>query len=256
MEVKQKLAAIPADQRLMIIKYMEALPLRRDLLTFLNYLAENNVTGTQSTGNLPLKHVRALSEKFVNPPELDTFIGEIVYKLKSESEIRPIFFVHSLAEYGSLVNGGPGVIWQVTTAGKKFLIQEADRQVLFLLYTWLYRMDWRISGFNEPLFGELNSVLVGNLLEYILQQPGDISQPFKLFADGLIAKTGMVWEIENQIRSREHLHFLIGDVVVEPLISLGVFECEYVTREGSESDYPVLQSIKLTSQGKILLSVL
>ncbi len=36
----------------------KSLPLRRDILTFLDYLSQDRVVGTQSTGNLPLKAVR------------------------------------------------------------------------------------------------------------------------------------------------------------------------------------------------------
>jgi hypothetical protein len=44
---------LPENQRLVA----EELALRRDVVTLLTYLRDNKVTGTQSTGNLPLKAV-------------------------------------------------------------------------------------------------------------------------------------------------------------------------------------------------------
>jgi hypothetical protein len=45
----------------------EALLLRRDMLTFLQYLQGNRVTGTQSIGNLPLKAAEAICASLVQP---------------------------------------------------------------------------------------------------------------------------------------------------------------------------------------------
>jgi hypothetical protein len=50
------------------IDTLDSLPLRRDMLTFLDYLAKNRTIGAQTTGNLPLKAVREISEKFVSHP--------------------------------------------------------------------------------------------------------------------------------------------------------------------------------------------
>ncbi|MEW5939286.1 MAG: plasmid pRiA4b ORF-3 family protein, partial [Chloroflexota bacterium] len=57
------------------IALTESLAVRRDMVTFLSYLKENRVVGTQSTGNLPLKAIREICAKFVNPPVLDEKIG-------------------------------------------------------------------------------------------------------------------------------------------------------------------------------------
>ncbi len=97
----------------------EALPLRRDVLTLLNYLRANRVTGTQSTGNLPLKAIRAICSQFVDPPQLETRIGEYVSRMRSEDDVWPLYFVHVLASVGGLIAGGPGRRWQLTPLGRK-----------------------------------------------------------------------------------------------------------------------------------------
>lgn len=55
-------------------KVFEELPLRRDMLTFLDYLSKNRTVGTQSTGNLPLKAVREICAMFVYPLKLEETI--------------------------------------------------------------------------------------------------------------------------------------------------------------------------------------
>ena len=50
------------------VAQVQALPVRRDMVTLLSYLRDNRIIGTQSTGNLPLKAVREVTAQFVNPP--------------------------------------------------------------------------------------------------------------------------------------------------------------------------------------------
>ena len=99
----------------------QALPLRLDVVSFLVYLKENKVTGTQSTGNLPRKVVEAIAAHFVNPPELETKIGDAVFRFQNEAEVWPIYFLHVLAHAASLVSGGPNHRWVLTPIGEQFL---------------------------------------------------------------------------------------------------------------------------------------
>ena len=85
----------------------DSLPLRRDMLTLLTYLRDQRVTGTQSTGNLPLKAVHAICAQFVHPPKLEDTIGDYVYRVRTETEVWPLHFVHVLASMAGLVAGGP-----------------------------------------------------------------------------------------------------------------------------------------------------
>ena len=61
----------------------QILPLRRDMMTLLTYVRDTKVVGTQSTGNMPLKAVREVTARFVEPPQLDTTIGLI--KVRAEN---------------------------------------------------------------------------------------------------------------------------------------------------------------------------
>jgi len=80
----------------------ESLPLRRDTVAMLTYLRDNKVTGTQSTGNFPLKAVEGIARLFVNPPILKTS----TWRFRSEDDVWEVFFVHTLAAVNGLIKGG------------------------------------------------------------------------------------------------------------------------------------------------------
>ncbi len=118
------------------------LPLRRDMLTFLDYLTQNRTIGTQSTGNLPLKAVREISQKFVGPLVLDQTINGHSLKLHSEDEVFPLQFLHLLAFQSDLVTGGNAKLWQVTSEGQLFPQLPPPLQVYFLVANWWAQADW------------------------------------------------------------------------------------------------------------------
>jgi len=84
----------------------DALPLRRDMVALLTYVHDNRVTGTQSTGNLPLKAVREVTARFVHPPVLETTVGDRTFRVRSEYDAWPLYFLHTLADVGGLLVGG------------------------------------------------------------------------------------------------------------------------------------------------------
>jgi len=129
--------ALPDDQQFLA----DELPLRRDVITLLSYLRDNNVTGTQSTGNFPLKAVHEICARFVNPPKLEEKVGEKVYRVRSETEVWSLYFRHLLASVGGLVTGGTGRRWKLTPLGERFLAAPAPLQVWLLLATWWTLVD-------------------------------------------------------------------------------------------------------------------
>ncbi len=118
------------------LSQIERLAVRRDLVTFLSYLQENRVVGTQSTGNLPLKAVREICAKFVNPPVLDFKIGNNVHKLRSEDDVWQLIFLHMLANIGDLVTGGQSRVWKITPDGESFLNIIPPRKNCVIQVVW------------------------------------------------------------------------------------------------------------------------
>ncbi len=238
------------------LAWAESLAVRRDMVTFLNYLKENRVTGTQSTGNLPLKAVRAVCAQFVNPPKLDEKIGDRIYKLRSEDDVWPLFFLHMLANTGSLVTGGQARIWKLTADGDLFLKLIAPIQLAYLLSVWWHLEDWRIafpvSGLNRGLPSGFKEVALAHLLELQTNK----SVPFEPFANRLVKETGMIWPIADQERAKGILRSVISRLVILPLVGFGVLECEYGVKNIEGHEFSELATFRLTPVGKGLLEIL
>ena len=216
--------ALPDDQQAVA----ENLPLRRDMITLLAYLRDNKVTGTQSTGNLPLKAVHEICAQFVNPPLLDKSIGDHVYRVRSETEVWPLYFKHVLASVGGLAAGGLGRRWKLTPLGDQFLVAPAPLQVWHLFTTWWTQINWLIAypfGFED---GYLPDGFARLTLMHLLDLPiGDLV-PFEAFADQMIEDAGLIWPIQDQEMGRHILQGIIERVVIDPLADFGILEIEYV----------------------------
>lgn len=238
------------------LAWAESLAVRRDLVTFLNYLKENRVTGTQSTGNLPLKAVRAICAEFVNPPKLDEMIGDRLYKLRSEDDVWPLFYLHMLANTGRLVSGGQARAWKLTPGGEAYLNFTAPIQLGFMLSIWWHLEDWRIafpvSGLSQGLPGNFNKISLARLLDL----PTGKSTPFETFADLLIKETHMTWPSIDQTFAHDHMRSAIERMVILPLVRFGIMESEYGMEDIGGHKFSKLSSIRLTPFGKRLLETL
>lgn len=233
-----------------------SLAVRRDMVVFLNYLKDNRVVGTQSTGNLPLKDVRAVCAQFVNPPVLDEKLGDRVYKLRSEDDVWQLFFLHMLANTGSLVAGGQARTWKVTPEGDSFLNFTDPIQISFMLSVWWHLMDWRmafpVSGLSRGLPSDFNKIT----LKCLLELPVGKSVSYEPFADQLIKETRFTWPSADQTFVNSTMRSAIARMVIYPLVDFSVLEYEHKekTSDGYKSKY--LAEIRLTSVGKGLLETL
>ena len=132
-----------------LLDNFDALPLRRDMVIFLDYLSNNRTVGTESTGNLPLKAIHVICERFVNPPKLEQTIGGHAFKVRSEDEVWPLLFVHTLAFHSGLVDGGPARKWRTTPEGILFPQIPARYRLSPCLFTGdRLRLDYCLSGFG------------------------------------------------------------------------------------------------------------
>lgn len=238
------------------IALTESLAVRRDMVTFLSYLKENRVVGTQSTGNLPLKAIREICAQFVNPPILDNKIGNQVFKLRSEDEVWPLFFLHMLANTGGLATGGQARTWKVTPSGDSFLSAPAPIQLGFMLDVWWHYEDWRIAfpvsglaqglphGFAEIALKHLRTLPVGKSVSYVS------------FADSLIQETRFIWPSHDQDVSKMIRRSAIERMVILPLVGFGCMETEDGMEDIHGHKFSKLAAICLTQLGKGLLETL
>jgi hypothetical protein len=242
---------LPEEQRLIA----EELPLRRDVVTLLSYLHDNKVTGTQSTGNFPLKAVHQICARFVDPPKLEDD-GDYKYRVRSETEVWPLHFRHILAAVGGLVTGGLSRRWKLTPLGERFLVAPAPLQVWLLLATWWTQTNWAIAsqygfedGYMPPGFSRI-------ALEHLLELPLGEPASFERFADRMIEDSRMVWNIENQDNARRILRSIVERTVINPLVDFGILQIGYEPHKTLGADFAQLSTFQITPFGKGLLEAI
>ena len=244
--------SLPEDQLCLV----EGLPLRHDVIALLTYLRDNRVTGTQSTGNLPLKAVKEICTRFSNPPVLETRIGEQVYLARSETDVWPMHFRHILASVGRLAIGGRGRRWKLTPRGERFLIEPAILQVWILATSWWLKVNWAVAFpyyiDEETLSGEFSSLA----LKLLLDLPVGTLVAFERFADRMVKKADMNWDSPDKDNARRVLHSVIERALINPLADFGILEKEYIPHELLGAEFQQLSSFQITPFGKGLLEAI
>jgi len=234
----------------------EALPLRRDMVTLLTYVRDNRVTGTQSTGNLPLKAVREVTARFVHPPQLERTIGDHTYRVRSEDDVWPLSFLHTLAYVGGLLEGGPSRRWRLTPGGAEFLTASPLIQVWILLVIWWERVNWLIAypftGMGESLPPHFNKITLAHLLSL----PVGKRIPFEPFADRLIQETGLKWTAPDMTHAQMSLHGAIRRMVIGILADFQVVEPEYQDKPLGSGTISELVAFQINPFGRGLLESL
>jgi hypothetical protein len=245
------LAALSAEE----CAVAEHLPLRRDMLTVLTYLRDNPVTGTQSTGNLPLKAVRAICARLVVPPALEQQIGERVFYVQSEAEVLPLFFLRALAVEAGWLVGGPGRRWRLTATGAQVLTVDAPQQVWVMLATWWTQLDWTFTlPFVPP--GFLAEAVAEGTLAQLRALPVNHLVAFEPFAAQLIESAGLHWPIADQANAGIILRAIVEHAILDPLRELGVLEALYAPGPSQGADRHELTAVRVTPFGRALLAIL
>jgi hypothetical protein len=225
------------------------------MVTLLEYVRDHKMVGTQSTGNMPLKHIRALTAQFVDPPELDTAIGEHIYKLRTEYDVWPLYFLHALAEVSELMSTAPGRLWRLGAEAPRFLERDPVFQLAFLLFHWWVNADWLIAysfqGMGERLPKGFERITLTRLRH--LRVESEI--PFNKFADDLIKETGLTWTAETSPYKKMLLRGSIEKMVVNILRDFGAVECTYRPNPLLKEEQDIV-SFKITPLGKALLEAL
>ncbi len=236
-----------------VVRQAQVLPLRRDMVTLLTFVRDNKVVGTQSTGNMPLKVVREVTTRFVKPPKLETTIGDRTYRLRSEADLWPLYFLHILAEVGGLLAIAPARRWRLTPEGEEFLGTAPLLQVSFLLTVWWYEVNWLVAypfeGMGDALPPFFNPVTLARLRSLPIGTP--IS--FEEFADGLIEKTGLTWTAPDSSAATMFLRGSIARMVIYVLANFGAVKCEYREEPLGKGTISRLVAFEITPFGKALL---
>lgn len=235
-----------------IMRQAESLPLRRDMITLLTYVRDHKVVGTQSTGNLPLKVVRDVTARFVDPPQLDVTVGDHVYRLRSEEDIWPLHYLHILAAVSGLVAVAPARRWRLMPEGEMFLKTDPLLQVSYLLSIWWYQVNWLVAypiqGMGEALPPNFSRVTLAQLRSLPVGKP----VAFEKFADRLIKKTGLTWTVDFD-SAHMFLRSSIRQMVINILASFGGVTREYREEPLGTGTISELDTFEITPFGKVLL---
>jgi hypothetical protein len=205
----------------------QAVPLHRDMITLLEYVRDNKVVGTQSTGNMPLKAIREVTVRFVDPPVLDVTIGAYTRRLRTEYDIWPLYFLHILAEVGGLVWIAPGRKWRLMPDTPRFFEMDPLFQLAFLLYVWWFQVNWLVAypvgGLGEDLPGSIEQVTLARLRA--IRPRTEV--PFAEFADGLVKQAGLTWTAPDMSHATMLLRGAIRRMVIRVLEDFGAVSCTY-----------------------------
>ena len=250
--VSEWLEALTTEKRILL----DELPLRRDTASLLSYLRDQRVTGTQSSGNLPLKAIRQVAPNFIHPPALESKIGDKVYKIRSEYDVWPVYFIHTLLEVGGLLTGGPGRRLRLTSKGVHFLEADSPVQIWFLLETWWHHTNWLIAYPLEGMGDWLPYNFNLAVLDQLLALPVDKQTPFEDFADRLIQTTGLQWKAPDATHARSSLHWAIERMVISILEDFGAVKRE--KKEEKFNGYSIrrLHTFTITHLGRDLLEAI
>jgi hypothetical protein len=238
-----------------LMRQAEQLAVRRDMVTLLRFVQENKVVGTQSTGNMPLKMVRAVTAEFVNPPVLDRTIGDKTYRLRSEEDVWPLYFLHILGNVGNLLTTPPGGRWQVTKNGAGLLNMDPILQASNLLTIWWYQTNWVVAYPYEGMGDGTPPRFSERTLSHLRQLTVDQPVPFDLFADKLISATGLRWSVQTE-HTPMILRSSIRAMVINILQKFEAVACSYVEKPLGKSSIKELESFKITPFGHMLLEAL
>ena len=236
-----------------MIHRAEALPLRRDMVTLLTFVRDNKIVGTQSTGNMPLKAVREVTARFVDPPQLDHTIGDHTYKLRTEADVWPLYFLHILAEVGGLLAIAPARRWRFTPQGQQFLATDPLLQLAFLLTVWWYEVNWLVAypfeGMGEELPPSFNMVTYARLRSLPIGE----SISFEEFADGLIEEAGLTWTAPDRSAATSLLRGSIARMVIHILADFGAVTCKYREEPLGRGTTSRLVAFEISPFGEALL---
>jgi hypothetical protein len=233
------------------------LPLRLDVCSFIGYIRDSKVTGTSSTGNLPLKAVTEVSSVFVNPPTLETRMGNVIFRFRSEEEVWPVFFVHTLAHGAGLVEGGSGRRWRLTQRGEEFVSKSAVAQVFILLHAWWHRVNWLITLPYDIFGGFLSHLVRDTILKLLRELRTEQLVRYESFVDRLIEKVGWTWDRQEPDDTRRLINKAVENMLVNPLEQLAVLSTQRMTEQVKEGiryfERTTLVSFVLTDFGRTLI---
>jgi hypothetical protein len=236
-----------------LMRQAEVAPIRQNMMVLLAFIRDNKVIGTQSTGNMPLKVVREVTARFVNPPQLDTKIGDQTFQLRSEEEVWPLYFLHILADVGGLIKTGRARRWQITAQAKRLLATPAPVQTAFLLGVWWHKVNWLVAYPYAGMGDHLPYFFAKATLASLRTLPTGTNVSFSDYAAKLISLGGLTWTAQDSHFADSALRASVERMVVDILADFGALKCRYRKEPLGKGTITKLAAIQATPWGKALL---
>jgi hypothetical protein len=252
--VEERLAPWLAKQSDAALRHTaDDLPLRRDTVTLLTFVRDNKVVGSASTGNMPLRAVQEVTSQFVNPPLLEQTIGSRTYRIRSEEELWPLFFLRILAEIGGLIKVARARRWQLTSQGNRSLATDPMLQSAYPLVVWWCRVNWLLrysyTGMGDALPPDFTRLTLAGLRSL----PSGKFVKFEKFADELVAVTGLTWGAPDPKIAIPALRGAVNRMVIGVLADFNAVERKYREEQLGKSTFQKLNEFSITPWGKALL---
>lgn len=232
------------------LETIQKLPLLRDVNTLLVYLRDNKITGTSSTGNLSQKAVREFAALMTLPPRLKIEIGPYIHELKNEADVWPVYFVHLMAYWAELIDGGKGKIWQLTAKGITFLESLPAEQLHILFCGWWFRGDWlkiRFAYSRIPYLPPEFPKIVHFLLTSAFSSK---AIECKDFCDQVMEVLGFDKDLIKKDHELGRICDEIEEIVVRPLEELGIIIGTHTERVKYGETYKELVKFQLSEFGR------
>jgi hypothetical protein len=223
------------------------------MITLLTYVRDHKVVGTQSTGNMPLKAIREVTARFVDPPRLDHTIGDRTYKLRTEFDVWPLHLLHILAEVSGLLAIAPARRWRLTPAAERFLAFNPLLQVSFLLTVWWQLVNWLVAYPLEGMRQGLPTSFKEVALAQLRALATETTISFEPFADGLIEQTGLTWTKPDSSYATRLLRNSIKRMVIDILAVFGAAKRHYREEPLGTGTISRIDAFEVTPLGKALL---
>jgi hypothetical protein len=165
-----------------------------------------------------------------------------------------MFFLHILLDVGGLTKAGRARLWRLTRKGEKFLATDAISQVLFLLSTWWYRVNWLVAYSYTGMGNSLPPRFAERTLASLRSLPVKKRIAFAGFADELISRTGLTWSVPDIARMA--LHGAIRRMVIGILADFGAVTLNYRKKPLGRGTIRELVAFRITMFGDFLLKAL
>jgi hypothetical protein len=231
------------------LQIFEDLPFRQDVITFLTYLKDHKVTGTKSTGNLPLKAVREI----VKNMKLLERAGEDLPEYRSEEDVWPLYFIHVLTSGAGLVDGGASQQWILTDLGERFLNAPAINQISHLAYNWYLDTQGNaiLPDVNDLEMAAEDSPIIK--LDAVVQMPVQESFTVDSLVPQILGIPDQTWQEIKETDLGTFMRLSTEIMVLVPLASFGIMSPEFDSNASKEEEHNLV-SVRLTPFGKELLT--